>query len=436
MRTPAQKCVPRATPKASEEKQSRRKGSSSKTPSSSCKKPHTSKHDSRSSSDTTAPKERHNTDQSEMTESMGKSSVAQVGRSITKKKGKNRMDEYPIHNKFCYTAEELHEEYGLSIEKKKNAKVYLHHLQPSFIDDCRLLFHKVYQGPPSCGEITAKFARCYAFEKCHAAKKDPARHKIAWARFGESVLNMCSSKPGGLDKKVENWKRANGAFHGHYFDNIHCHDISICDLQNECVVLETECAEAQIQSEFVTMMIAKINEGRRFTLFPRPHIKDEDNTIYALGSCVACGECLGFTHVVGSFMLACKHQYHPLCLAATLMKKDICAKVGCNERISKVAKAWAHKGHVQKKCKVKEEYTDNHAADKHSKDGHIFYEEMEDGGKCCDVEMQEAATHSFQGMSNEVQSDKLDENKDTTTRAHKGVNDRREEPDHEVLPDQ
>ena len=101
-----------------------------------------------------------------------------------------------------------------SIGIKKNAKIYLNHLQPPFIDDCRLLFHKVYQGPPSCGEITAKFARCYAFEKCHGATKDPAGHKIAWARFGESVLSMCNSKPGGLDRKVENWKRANGAFHG------------------------------------------------------------------------------------------------------------------------------------------------------------------------------------------------------------------------------
>ncbi|MCO5599543.1 hypothetical protein L7F22_053649 [Adiantum nelumboides] len=117
-------------------------------------------------------------------------------------------------------------------------------------------------------------------------------------------------------------------------------------------------------------------------------------------------------------------------------KKDICAKVGCNECISKVAKTWAHKGHVQKKYKVKEEYTDNHVADKHSKAGHIFDEEMEDGGKCCDVEMHEAATRSFQGMSNEVQLNKLDEDKDTTTGAHESVNDRKEEPDHEVLPDQ
>ena len=60
----------------------------------------------------------------------------------------------------------------------------------------------------------------------------------------------------------------------------------------------------------------------------------------------------------------------------------------------------------------------------------------EDVGKFGDVEMHEIATHTFQGMSNEVQSDKLDEEQDTTTGAHEGVNDRKEEPYHEVLPDQ
>lgn len=75
---------------------------------------------------------------------------------------------------------------------------------------------------------------------------------------------------------------------------------------------------------------------------------------------------------------------------------------------------------------VKEEYTDNHVADKHSKAGHMFDEEMADGGKFGDVEMHEAATRTFQGMSNEVQSDKLDEDKDTTTGAHEGVNDQQD----------
>ena len=148
------------------------------------------------------------------------------------------MEEYPTLTRFCYTAEELHEEYGLSLEGalpkdlteenlpndqwltvfkqsyQKNSKIYLNQVQPTHLEECRFLYHKVYQAPPSCGEITSKFARCFAFERCHAATKDPAGHKVAWARFGESVLNMCASRPGGLDRKVETWRRANGASHG------------------------------------------------------------------------------------------------------------------------------------------------------------------------------------------------------------------------------
>ena len=145
------------------------------------------------------------------------------------------MEEYSQQTKFCYTAQDLHEEYGLSLEGKlpkdltdedlppeqwltvfkykfqKNSKIYLNHLQPHLVEDCRFLFSKVYQGPPSCGELTRKFARCYAYEKCHAAKKDPAGHRIAWARFGEEVLQMIASRSGGLDRKVEAWRRQNGS---------------------------------------------------------------------------------------------------------------------------------------------------------------------------------------------------------------------------------
>lgn len=148
--------------------------------------------------------------------------------------GKNKMEEYPQLSRFCYTAEELHKEYGLSMEgvlakdisdkdlsddqyitvfkqlHKPGAKIFLNHVQPRLYEDCRLLYHKVYQAPPSCGEITTKFARCYAFEKCHAATKKPADHQVAWARFGENVLNTCASQKGGLERKVESWRRANG----------------------------------------------------------------------------------------------------------------------------------------------------------------------------------------------------------------------------------
>ena len=82
--------------------------------------------------------------------------------------------------------EDLLDERWLTIFKhtyKKNAKIYLNHVQPRLVDECRFLFHKVYQAPPSCGEITSKFARCFAFEKCEEAKKNHARHKVSWARF-------------------------------------------------------------------------------------------------------------------------------------------------------------------------------------------------------------------------------------------------------------
>ncbi len=64
------------------------------------------------------------------------------------------MNEYPVLSKFCYTAEELHDEYGLSMDGilpkdlgdddlpdehwfsvfknryQKKEKIYPHHLQP------------------------------------------------------------------------------------------------------------------------------------------------------------------------------------------------------------------------------------------------------------------------------------------------------------------
>lgn len=168
----------------------------------------------------------------------GSSLLADDGRSTLKSRGKNKMEHYPLLTKFYHTAEELHEEYGLSLQgvlpkdlnevmlpkdqwltvfkfkHNKGAKIYVNHVHHCFIDDCRLLFHKVYQAPPSCGEITTKFARGYAFERCHAATKDPAGHIVAWAKFGENVIQMCSARAGGLEQKIEAWRKANVASKG------------------------------------------------------------------------------------------------------------------------------------------------------------------------------------------------------------------------------
>lgn len=87
-------------------------------------------------------------------------------------------------------------------------------------------------------------------------------------------------------------------------------------------------------------VIADVRNGKTFSLFPRPHTHDEENTIHVFGTCVACGEALEASVVVGSFMLACRHQYHPLCFTYLLHSNAFCAKPGCDFEIPVEAKAW------------------------------------------------------------------------------------------------
>ena len=90
--------------------------------------------------------------------------------------------QYPRLARFCYSAEDLHSEYGLSLEGKlpreiaddeilekdsltvfkclpqKNTKLYIASVREEFANECRLLYQKVYQAAPSNGELLTKFA--------------------------------------------------------------------------------------------------------------------------------------------------------------------------------------------------------------------------------------------------------------------------------------
>ncbi|MCO5555374.1 hypothetical protein L7F22_008920 [Adiantum nelumboides] len=158
-------------------------------------------------------------------ESISMDFIFGLPRSIHENMGKNKMEDYPQLTKFCYIVEELHEEYGLRLQgllpkditkdilpeeqwltafkfkHQKGAKIYVSHVHPRYIDDCRLLFHTMYQAPPSCGEITAKFSQGYAFERCHAATKDLVGHTVAWAHFGENVIKMCDTRTRGWSRR-------------------------------------------------------------------------------------------------------------------------------------------------------------------------------------------------------------------------------------------
>lgn len=144
-----------------------------------------------------------------------------------------RKFQYPKQSRFCYTRQDLHEEYGLSLDGKlyqnlgaedvieedwlsmftknreKGSKIFLHMRRPEFMEECKLLFHKVYQGAPANKELTHKFATLFAFERCRAAKQDPAGHKVAWAIFGEQVVDHCRKLQGGIEKKMKNWVEMN-----------------------------------------------------------------------------------------------------------------------------------------------------------------------------------------------------------------------------------
>ncbi|MCO5579377.1 hypothetical protein L7F22_033232 [Adiantum nelumboides] len=137
--------------------------------------------------------------------------------------------QYPRLSRFCYSVENLHSEYGLSLEGKlprdiaddeisdkdwltafkclhqKNTKLYISSVREEFVDECRLLYQKVYQAAPSNGELLAKFARGFVHERSRASS-DPDSRCIAWARFGGAVLDNCKLQKGGLEKKINKFR--------------------------------------------------------------------------------------------------------------------------------------------------------------------------------------------------------------------------------------
>ncbi|KAI5083477.1 hypothetical protein GOP47_0003220 [Adiantum capillus-veneris] len=109
----------------------------------------------------------------------------------------SRKVQYPKKTRFCFTRHDLHEEYGLSLEGKlyqhlsdedvidedwlsvfikkreKGVRLFFHQVWPKYAEECRLLFHKVYQAMPTSKEITHKFSTLFVYERCPAAMQSP-----------------------------------------------------------------------------------------------------------------------------------------------------------------------------------------------------------------------------------------------------------------------
>eukprot|EP00250_Pteridium_aquilinum_P011774 c20297_g2_i1 orf=210-1802(-) len=141
---------------------------------------------------------------------------------------------YPKQTRFCQTKEDFHEEYGLSLEgenprhfsdadvpenqwltvfthKRLNKeKVHLKLVRPEFFEECALLYHMVYQRIPPNNEITVKFARGFAFDRCRSVQSPTkkAKHRVAWAVFAEGVIkNVILRKK--LLTKIALWRAKN-----------------------------------------------------------------------------------------------------------------------------------------------------------------------------------------------------------------------------------
>ncbi|MCO5597744.1 hypothetical protein L7F22_051825 [Adiantum nelumboides] len=79
-----------------------------------------------------------------------------------------------------------------------------------FVDECKLLFYRVYQEPPKNNEIYLKFATCFVYKRCSAAKADPEAHKIAWALFAENIILSLKRNPVAWKRKVDAFRDTHG----------------------------------------------------------------------------------------------------------------------------------------------------------------------------------------------------------------------------------
>ncbi|MCO5596973.1 hypothetical protein L7F22_051044 [Adiantum nelumboides] len=77
-------------------------------------------------------------------------------------------------------------------------------VKPQFVDECSLLFYKVYQEPPKNNEIYLKFATCFVYERCFAVKADLEALKIAW------VLRSLKHNPVAWKRKVDAFRDTHG----------------------------------------------------------------------------------------------------------------------------------------------------------------------------------------------------------------------------------
>ncbi|MCO5552839.1 hypothetical protein L7F22_006356 [Adiantum nelumboides] len=334
-------------------------------------------------------------------------------------------------------------------------------VNPQFVDECRLMFYRVYQEPPRNDEIYLKFATCFVYERCSAAKADPKAHKIAWALFAENVILSLKRNPVAWKRKVDAFRDMHGPINvtttgdsmpgpsmqadvkgrpepcfmssvikklrakildiqsnnkaevlknelnekkAKFFnkrdalirreaiasaasmiqieitslqtrygtlkgenataeqlaavkaqitamfnavkliegdDKIADMKIAVESVERDVNLLESKLSCSLHYMSFFENMMKQLAYGCTLLLSPAFYAPEEGriNRAYFYSDCVACGEPLAATNAIGVYMLPCGHKYHSMCFATTLVSKQVCVQLGCNERITETVKS-------------------------------------------------------------------------------------------------
>ncbi|MCO5555562.1 hypothetical protein L7F22_009107 [Adiantum nelumboides] len=117
--------------------------------------------------------------------------------------------------------------------------------------------------------------------------------------------------------------------------------IVVENIEKDVNLLESKLSCSLHYMSFFENMMKQLANGCTLLLSPAFYAPEEGRTnredFYSDG--VACGEPLAATNAIGVYMLPCGHKDHRMCFATTLVSKQVCVQLGCNERITETVKS-------------------------------------------------------------------------------------------------
>ncbi|MCO5592755.1 hypothetical protein L7F22_046758 [Adiantum nelumboides] len=123
-------------------------------------------------------------------------------------------------------------------------------------------------------------------------------------------------------------------------DKVAVMKIAVESIERDINLLESKLSCSLHYMSFFENMMKQLANGCTLLLSPAFYAPEEGRTNRAdfYSDCVAYGEPLAATNAIGVYMLPCGHKYHGMRFATTLVSKQVCVQLGCNERITETVK--------------------------------------------------------------------------------------------------